>query len=85
MYKFINATVLQRLADGSFVPVDTNNRDYIEYLKWVSEGNTATPADPPPPPDTRRAELQEALDELIADGTTPARIKKLCEKLKRVL
>ena len=25
----------------SFIPLDTDNTDYQEYLKWVEEGNTA--------------------------------------------
>ena len=31
--------------DNSFIPLDTGNRDYQEYLAWVAEGNTADPAD----------------------------------------
>mgnify|MGYP001158142365 len=27
------------------IPFDPDNRDYQEYLKWVSEGNTAEAAD----------------------------------------
>jgi hypothetical protein len=34
------------------IPIDTGNRDWIEYLKWVSDGNAALPDDPvPTPPD----------------------------------
>ena len=29
----------------SFIPFDTDNIDYQEYLKWVDEGNTAEAAD----------------------------------------
>jgi hypothetical protein len=29
----------------SFVFSDPTNKDYQEYLKWVAEGNTPTPAD----------------------------------------
>jgi len=28
-----------------YIPFDPANTDYIAYLKWVSEGNTPTPAD----------------------------------------
>ena len=31
--------------DNSFIPLDTGNRDYQEYLAWVAEGNTAEAAD----------------------------------------
>ena len=29
----------------SFIPVDNDNINYQEYLKWVEEGNTAEAAD----------------------------------------
>ena len=29
----------------TFVPFDDANTDYQEYLEWVAEGNTPTPAD----------------------------------------
>ena len=52
MYKLINdsitgqpLSVIQRLADNAFIPMDADNTDYQAYLKWVAEGNKPTPAD----------------------------------------
>ena len=52
MYKLVKpvfenqpSTSVQRLSDEAFIPFDHDNRDYQEYLKWVAEGNTPTPAD----------------------------------------
>ena len=32
-------------SDGAGIPLDTNNTDYQEYLKWLEEGNTPLPAE----------------------------------------
>lgn len=41
-------TGILRLADGAYIPLADDNRDYAEYLEWVAAGNTA--AEPPPQP-----------------------------------
>ena len=38
---------IKRIADNAFIPFDTGNTDYQQYLKWVSEGNQPEPADEP--------------------------------------
>ena len=53
MYKpikdFVNGETktVKRLSDNAYIPFDPANTDYQAYLKWVSEGNTPTPADEP--------------------------------------
>lgn len=39
------AQCIKRLADGASIPMDEQNVDYQEYLKWCSEGNQPEPAD----------------------------------------
>jgi phage-related protein len=34
------------IKDGCmWIPFDPANSDYVEYLRWLSEGNTPTPAE----------------------------------------
>ncbi len=39
-----------RAEDGAYIPADPANRDYAEYLVWVSEGGVPDPYTPPPEP-----------------------------------
>jgi hypothetical protein len=49
MYKLSNqGTKVIRLFDNAHIPVDTNNKDYIEYLEWIESGNIALPANDKP-------------------------------------
>ncbi len=41
-------SVVQRKVDNAFIPFDSDNIDYQEYLSWVAAGNTAEAADPGP-------------------------------------
>lgn len=48
MYKLSSIGV--RRIDGAEIPSDPANRDWQEYLRWLAQGNTPLPADPPPAP-----------------------------------
>jgi hypothetical protein len=41
------ATCIKRIADNAFIPLDPQNTDFAEYLKWLDEGNEVLPPDEP--------------------------------------
>jgi len=53
MYKLLPLDILtnqpskfvQRLSDNAFIPFDPANMDFVEYNKWLEEGNQPEPAD----------------------------------------
>ena len=47
----VSDSMIQRDEDGAFIPFDEANRDYVDYLAWLDEGNTPNPppANPTPP------------------------------------
>jgi len=72
----INAII--RTSDMAVIPLDPANRDYQEYLRWVADGHTPAPADPPPPPtqdelDRAAAKAYDRLNALKA--MRPAQVK----------
>lgn len=48
MYKLINfnkdAPTVLRIPDNTCIPFDDANTDFIEYKKWLAEGNEPEPA-----------------------------------------
>lgn len=46
-YKLVaDTTYVIRTSDGVTIPSDEGNRDWVEYLKWLEQGNIPDPADP---------------------------------------
>lgn len=41
----VREDVIVKIENNSFIPFDSDNRDYQEYIKWLEEGNTPEPAD----------------------------------------
>ena len=49
MYQLTNhENQVKRIADNAFIPLDPQNTDYAEYLKWLAEGGQPLPADEVP-------------------------------------
>jgi hypothetical protein len=45
MYKLTQYDSIKRLSDNASIPNDPANRDYVEYQKWLKDGNKPSPAD----------------------------------------
>ena len=41
----VRSDQVRRISDGAWIPKCEDNRDYQEYLEWVSKGNTPEEAD----------------------------------------
>jgi hypothetical protein len=45
-YKLTANDIVQRTADGAFIPNDPNNRDRVEYEQWLADGGVPDPVTP---------------------------------------
>ena len=71
-YKLTQGDPILRLTDNAYIPPDPSNRDYQQYLDWVSQGNEPFPADPIPEPEPLTPE-----EKLEASGLTVEELKEL--------
>ena len=55
MYKLNKDGGVIRSLDSASIPKDENNVDWVEYQKWVDEGNTPDPAQTPQETRTARS------------------------------
>jgi hypothetical protein len=47
-YKLFNSGFQQfiiNIESNSYIPLDPNNQDFVEYQKWLDAGNTPIPAE----------------------------------------
>jgi hypothetical protein len=66
-YQLTNSTGILR-NDGAYIPPDSANTDYQQYLEWLAEGNTPEPYVPPAPPIPSTVTRFQALATLAAGG-----------------
>jgi len=45
MYKITNYNSVIRTSDNAWIPLDPDNTDYQQYLKFLEEGGQPLPAD----------------------------------------
>lgn len=68
MYKLSSGNGVIRISDCAFIPDDKSNRDYQEYLRWLSDGNTPEQSEIPTQPS--RSEIEEFRLRAYADPLT---------------
>lgn len=75
MYKLTDGGIIKRLSDGAFIPMANGNRDYHDYLAWLSAGNTPQPAFSLDERRLNRIAKLEAHEDAMIESVIPARLK----------
>lgn len=78
MYRASTNGMIQRLADGAFIPENADNRDYQAFLAWQAAGNTPEPAPPAPWPELTKLQLRLGL---LSAGLTAAVVEAAIAKI----
>ena len=71
MYELLARDFIRRQKDGVIFPSASDNGDYIEYLRWLGNGNIPTPYIPPPPA-KKKPSRDEAQADLVKAGFSAA-------------
>ena len=87
MANAISTTMIQRVSDGAFIPIDPDNTDYQAFMKWQMEGGMIGPplSAPSPPiaevpePDIREvnAQVQDIDERLKALETQVSNVEQV--------
>lgn len=89
MYK-LQEDGVKRLSDSAWIPPTISNRDWVEYQKWLADGNSPEPEFTQEELDTKVVEEEKAaqelkiqkmireiaINQLIADGELPVDYKE---------
>lgn len=67
MYQLANEGII-RLSDFAFIPEDSDNRDYAEFMAWRDDGNDPEPAPILDPGIPRQVTMRQARQAMLSAG-----------------